>query len=226
MRFEHHCVQDVSFLLRSPDHRGANYCKELSNSSVITNLLIKTPAWELAESVIGAGRIHPVHSGVQIALRFPTMEDQPANFAPHLDGVLKVKEGIVQNFTALVGILLNDLPDTYMGNFTVYPGTHRQYEQYFREHGPEVMLTEEAFATKHHSPNVPLPERVQITGQAGDMIIVHYQLIHAAGPNLSDQIRYACFFRLDHVDRSKDWKAPLTDLWMHWPGIREMLPEL
>lgn len=202
------------------NHQGANYCRELEGTPAIVNLLNKTPAWEIAESLFGPGNIHAVNHG-QIALRFPTADDGPGHFGAHLDGVLRLKDGIVQTFTALVGILLSDLPEPNAGNFTVYPGTHRQYEQYFDDRGPDVLLTEEAFQTQHRSPNVPLPEPIQITGKAGDMILTHYQLVHAAGPNLAHNIRYACFFRLDHVDRAKDWRAPLTDLWLHWPGIRE-----
>lgn len=202
------------------NHHGANYCRELEGDPAIVNLLNKSPAWEIAESLIGKGAIHPVTRG-QIALRFPTADNGPGHFGAHLDGVLRVKDGIVQNFTGLVGILLSDLPEPNAGNFAVYPGTHRQYEQYFREQGPDVMLTEEAFQTQHRSSNVPLPEPLQITGKAGDMILAHYQLIHAAGPNLAHHIRYACFFRLEHVDRAKAWRAPLTDMWLHWPGIQE-----
>lgn len=191
---------------------------------MITDLLNKTPAWEIAQSLIGRGDICPVNHG-QIALRFPSTEHGPGHFGAHLDGVLRLKDGIVQNFTALAGILLSDVTESYAGNFTVYPGTHRQYEQYFRDHGPDILLTETAFQTQHHSPNVPLPEPVQITGKAGDLILCHYQLVHAAGPNFAHQIRYACFFRLDHVNRAKDWRAPLIDKWLHWPDIRETFQE-
>jgi ectoine hydroxylase-related dioxygenase (phytanoyl-CoA dioxygenase family) len=137
--------------------------------------------------------------------------------------MLKVGDGEVQNFTALVGILLSDLPVENAGNFTVWPGTHRSHERYFQENGADVLLTEEAFRTAHKSPNVPLPQPHQITGKAGDMILTHYQLVHAAGPNVWHHIRYACFFRLDHVERRNDWKKPLTDIWLHWPGIREAM---
>jgi len=200
------------------DHKGANYCDELMGERVITDLFNHTPAKAICDSLIG--HYHPVGGG-QIALRFPTYfeGDPPKDLGAHLDGMLQLHEGIVHNFTALVGVLLSDQPEPYAGNFTVYPGTHRLYESYFREKGPDVILEEEAFKYAR-SPNVPLPDPVQIIGEAGDLVIAHYQTIHAGGLNISDSIRYSIYFRVDHVDRHKDWRAPLTNMWLHWPGLQ------
>ena len=43
--------------------RAQSYCPEIQNAPAIAGLLTKTPAWELAESVIGAGRIKPPGAG-------------------------------------------------------------------------------------------------------------------------------------------------------------------
>jgi hypothetical protein len=48
-------------------------------------------------------------------------------------------------------------------------------------------------------------------------------LAHGIAPNVSPHIRYAIFFRLSHEEHRADWKAPMTDLWLHWPGIRETI---
>src|SRR5688572_23045937 len=56
--------------------RAQSYCPEVQRSPVITDLVNRTPALQLAESVIGTGQIAPVTGG-QIALRFPTMQDPP-----------------------------------------------------------------------------------------------------------------------------------------------------
>ncbi len=207
-----------------PDnHRGANYCRELENHPVITDLYNKTPAKTLVDSLVGEDSYYPVDRA-QIALRFPTYQDPPNPYAgAHLDGVLKVGEGIMQNFTALVGIILSDQPEPDMGNFVAYPGTHRLYEQYFQENGPDVLLTEESFRTAHRSLNVELPEPVQIIGNPGDLIIAHFQLIHAGGTNTSDRIRYSCYFRVLNKEIRNDWRSPLTDMWKHWPGLRDLL---
>lgn len=195
--------------------------RKLSTDPLITGLFNDTPARTLVESLVGDD-YHPIRNA-QIALRFPLLDDPAPKLAPHLDGMLQIKNGIVQNFTALVGILLSDLPVENGGNFNTFPGSHRKYEQYFKEHGPDVLLTEESFGTIHHSPNVPLGNPVPVTGKAGDIILCHYQLIHSVGPNVWHNIRYACFFRIDHIERSRDWRAPLTNIWMHWPGMKDIL---
>ncbi|MBW7458641.1 phytanoyl-CoA dioxygenase family protein [Paenibacillus sepulcri] len=206
------------------DHRGANYCRELETEQIITDLFNKTPAKALVDSLVGEDSYHPVQLG-QIALRFPDYPDHPVDdhHGAHLDGVLRVKDGVAQNFTALVGLILSDKTGQHQGNFTVYPGTHRAYEAYFREHGPEILFQDEGFQTIHRSTNVPLPKPVQITGEPGDLILTHYQLIHAGGMNVSERIRYSLYFRVDHIDRKNDWKAPLIDMWRHWPGMQPML---
>lgn len=201
-----------------PILRSLSYCPELVNSQVITDLYNKTPISDLAESVIGEGQIKPITGG-QIALRFPSMQDPPRNPSPHLDGMYSslngVKEGTIDNFTALVGIFLSDTPEPYSGNFTVWPGTHHIYEQYFREHGPESLLK--------GMPPVDMPEPVQITGKAGDVVLVHYQIAHGAAPNVSPHTRYACFYRLTRVDH--ELFPPMTNIWMDWPGIRDIIEE-
>ncbi|QHT60833.1 phytanoyl-CoA dioxygenase family protein [Paenibacillus lycopersici] len=207
-----------------PDgHHGANYCKELENKPCITDLFNRTPAKAIIDSLVGDDGYHPIGMG-QIALRFPGyMDNPPDDFGAHLDGVLRVKDSIAQNFTALVGVVLSDQSEPDHGNFTVYPGTHKAYEQYFREHGPEVLFREEGFRTIHRSANVPLPKPVQLTAEPGDLIITHYQLIHAGGVNQSDRIRYSIYYRVDHKDRRDDWQSPLVDMWRHWPGLQSAL---
>ncbi|GGH62533.1 hypothetical protein GCM10008014_39070 [Paenibacillus silvae] len=207
----------------SPDYTGSNYFDQLANSPVITDLLRKSPAWSLIESLIGEGNLADYY-GSQIALRFPTYEELPVKYTPHMDGILKVNEGLVENFTLLAGVLLRDVPEENMGNFTVYPGSHQLYEKYFKEKGPDILFTDESFSRQHYSDHVSLPDPVQITGNAGDLIISHYQLIHEGGPNISDQIRYATYYRVYHKDFTEDnWRSALTNLWMYLPGMQDIL---
>lgn len=205
------------------NHTGANYCRELEKHPAITDLYNKSPARTLIDSLVGQTNYPPLQSA-QIALRFPDYQDPPNPYAgAHLDGMLKLREGIVENFTALVGIMVSDQPEINMGNFVVYPGTHRDYEQYFREKGPDVLLTEESFSKTARSKNLKLPEPVQITGKAGDLVISHYQLVHAGGINTSHLIRYSCYYRILHTGIREDWRTPLTNMWMHWPGLQDVL---
>jgi hypothetical protein len=197
--------------------RSQSYCTELQSQPVISDLLNATPAWSLAEALIGPGQIKPVNAG-QIALRFPSDVDPPPAPRPHLDGMHSPTNGVpfgeIYNFTMLVGVLLSDLTAPYSGNFTVWPGTHLQYEQYFRENTPQSLL--------NGMPPIDLPEPVQITGKAGDVVLVHYELAHAAAINVSPHIRYAVFFRLMHVNHLDQKWETMTDIWLHYAGMREI----
>ncbi|REE67665.1 phytanoyl-CoA dioxygenase PhyH [Paenibacillus taihuensis] len=197
--------------------RAQSYCPELQDKSPITGLFNDTPVRSLVEDLIGEGKCPPTRGG-QIALRFPTLQDPPVVARPHLDGMYSphngVKEGTIGNFTMLVGVLLSPVRDDFAGNFTVWPGTHKIYEQYFRENGPESLLG--------GIPPVELPEPVQTRGEPGDVFLVHYQLAHSVANNASPFTRYAIFFRVTHPEHGADWKAPMTDIWLHWPGIREI----
>ncbi len=197
--------------------RSQSYCPELQRSTAITDLLHASPLWQLAESAIGQGKISAVDAG-QIALRFPSFEPTPREPHAHIDGMYTphngVKEGTIANFTALVGVFLSDVPSPYAGNFTVWPGTHRRYEAYFREKGPDSLL--------QGMPEVDLPAPRQVTAKAGDAVLAHYQLGHGIAGNASPHTRYAVFFRLSHVDHaSVKWEC-MTDIWREWDGIRDL----
>ncbi|SEO54600.1 hypothetical protein [Paenibacillus sp. OV219] len=202
---------------RMTTFRAQSYCPDLQDKSPITGLYNDTPVKSLVEDLLGEGMSLPVGGG-QIALRFPSLQDPTTVARPHLDGMYSphngVKEGTIGNFTMLVGVLLSPVRDDFAGNFTVWPGTHASYEQYFREHGAESLLG--------GMPPVALPEPVQTKGEPGDIFLVHYQLAHSVAANASPWPRYAIFFRVKHTEHGIDWKAPMTDIWLHWPGIREI----
>ncbi len=199
--------------------RAQTYCPEVTGTPAITGLLNDTPLFSMCESLIGEGTLKRAGGG-QIALRFPGLQDPPRKPGGHLDGMYSptngVKEGTIGNFTALVGVLLSDLPDENAGNFTVWPGTHPHlhlFEKYFQEHGPESLL--------NGMPKVELPQPRQITGRAGDAVICHYQLMHGIAPNVSPHIRYATFFRLKHRDHDTHPMEVMTDIWLDWEGLHE-----
>ena len=83
----------------------------------------------VVESLLGKGNLSPIESG-QIALRFPHLPDMSAG-SPHghLDGLGKGLNGSSKGtyrhgFTMLAVVLLNHLPETHGGNFTVWPKSH------------------------------------------------------------------------------------------------------
>ena len=197
-----------------PIYRSRSFCPELQREPVITDLVNKTPALPLAESLIGSGKIKPVGAG-QIALRFPTLQDPPGPPRPHLDGMHAPNNGVpagtIRNFTMLLGVALSDVTTTFAGNLAVWPGTHHLYEEYFREHGPLALL--------NGMPPIDIPKPVQVMAKAGDIIMAHYQLAHGVTPNVSPHPRYAIYFRLHHVDHDAVGLDAMTDIWREWEGM-------
>ncbi|HZR44620.1 MAG TPA: hypothetical protein VFB12_31200 [Ktedonobacteraceae bacterium] len=197
--------------------RAQSFCPELTSTPAISRLLNDSPLWSLAESAIGTDAIRPVDHG-QIALRFPTM-DPPRHPGPHLDGMYTptngVPEGTILNFTALIGVFLSDISHDFMGNFTAWPGTHRLYEAYFREHSPQSLL--------NGMPPIELPQPQQITAQPGDAVLCHYQLAHGIAGNSSPFIRYGIFFRLIHKNHEAwRWEC-MTNIWREWAGMQDIV---
>jgi hypothetical protein len=189
---------------------------QLRSSDILVDLYYKTPAQQLVHSVMHSEQLEPI-SSTQIALRFPHLREKQGRVVPHLDGIHApgngVKEGTIANFTALMGVLLSDLPETDAGNFMVWPGSHLKFAEYFREHGAEALL--------EGMPRIDWPEPpVQIIGKAGDVVLVHYLMGHTASYNYSPNIRYAAFYRLADKRIKLNWQESMTDLWKYWPGMQ------
>lgn len=198
---------------RLDEYRARSFCPELQTEPVITDLALRSGVWAAAESLLGAGRVKRPRTG-QVALSFPTAV-QPARVHPHLDGMYAPSNGVprgeILSFTLLAGVMLSDVTAASSGNLVVWPGTHLVYQDYFRRRGPRSLL--------EGMPDVPLGDPVPVTGRAGDAVLCHYQLAHAAGPNTSPHVRYAAYFRLEHVDHARQRWECLTDVWREWPGL-------
>lgn len=189
-----------------------DYWTDDVDAPAIMDLLHKSPLWELAQSPVGAGKLDRPATG-QIALRFPSVNNSHGGPASHIDGFYSPKANkTISRFTMLVGVLLSDAPAKYMGNLAVYPGTHRQIAEHIKVHGTAGLRA--GLAGK-----IDLPDAVQITGQAGDAVLCHYQLAHDKEQNLSHLIRYMAYWRLWHVDAETCQPEGLTDIWREWPAI-------
>jgi hypothetical protein len=201
-----------------PIFRARSYCPEIMKTEPITDLLHASPLWGIAESAIGKGAIGHASDG-QIALRFPTSDLKPHQPAPHLDGMYTptngVPKGTILNFTALVGVFLSEIPQDFMGNLTVWPGTHQRYSAYFRQQGPQSLL--------EGMPDIELPQAQQITARPGDAVLCHYLLGHGIAGNVSPFIRYAVFFRLLHTNHDQWYWECMTDPWREWGGMQNVV---
>jgi len=198
-----------------PRFRSRSFCPELQRSDVILDLFHGSAAAPVAGMLVGAEGLEPVTSG-QIALSFPG-EAAAGPPPPHLDGIYTPANGVprgqVLSFTMLAGIVLSDVDGPEAGNLVVWPGSHRVLEAYFRERGPRSLL--------EGMPKVELGTPEPVLARSGDVVLCHYQLAHAAGPNTSPHVRYAVYFRLKRRGHDRDPWGSLTDVWREWPGLRD-----
>lgn len=201
----------------------------LTNCDEVQALFHASPLEETISSLMDDNGVQaPGHS--QIALRFPTVGEK-IDLAPtmHLDGIPPYPERL-DSFAGLAIALLSDLPEPWMGNFTVAPGSHRQLEKVFQQRGLEIITQAKAekraqvYQLLEYGDDIgPMAQPRQITGKAGDVILAHYQLGHAPALNLSCEIRYAVIYRLypklyawDHTERNI---ARMTNIWLDWPNL-------
>lgn len=201
-----------------PSFRAGSYCPELRGKPAITDLLFETPLLKLAESLTQKDTLS-LQGGGQIALRFPVME-KPGELHPHIDGMYsiqnRVRKGTIFTFTMLAGVLLSDVPNRFWGNFTAWPGTHRSFGDFFREHDTDCLH-------RGMLPKVKMPEPVQVLAKAGDAILAHYLTAHTVVVNVSPYIRYAVFFRLSDRNHRFHRSRVFSDIWLEWPGVKDLL---
>jgi hypothetical protein len=93
-----------------------------------------------------------------------------------------------------IGVVLQDAEEEYMGNLTVYPGSHYQLQNYFRLNGFEKLYLEGVRGLPQLDFNETRP--VQIRARAGDAVILNYSTAHNIAPNISPFIRYTVYFRI------------------------------
>lgn len=199
-----------------------SYCPSIQGDAALTDLANRSAVCLAAEALLGEGNMRPI-GRAQIALRFPSYPSKPKPPRGHLDGIGTGTNGLAvgefrRGFTMLAVCLLNDLPEPYMGNFTVWPGSHLFFEQFFRERDPSILA--------QGMPSAELPrEPVQITGKAGDVVLAHHHLVHGAAPNYGPEIRYAAIFRVQHVDVEAIGVEAMRDIWREWDPIRAFIDE-
>ncbi len=197
---------------RQVEYDHQSYCPDLRKSPMISDLLIKSPIYNILDEAIGWSNIKE-YSGGQIAIRRAHNSEKPNPPKWHIDGIPTPNNGLkgtrIQNFTALVGVFLTPVTSLFAGNFTVWPGSHYKLEKYFRDRGPVAM--NEGF------PKIDLVESpLQLQCQAGDIVLCHYELGHAAAVNISDNDRVAVFFRIWLKNNGERQWEMLTNIWTGW----------
>ena len=168
---------------------------------------------------------HGTNADVRCALSvICTVRGTPRKVAGgHIDGYHTPEngvpdDGVVRNFTLLLGIMLSDVREPFSGNFTVWPGTHHRMQRYFRDHGVNSLQ-----GGAVNGLGLRMPKPVHVLGHAGDTVLAHYQVAHTASPNLSGDVRYMCFFRLSVRNLGSHRVASMLDIWRDWPALRDLV---
>ena len=196
-----------------PDRRGPHfYFLSGDLPRPLLAALFESGALRLAEALIAPGWFEaPDH--VQISLNIPVWDHRPGG--PHIDGLTPPEpDGRPGTFTLLLGILLTDQSRHDAGNLWVWPGSHRASAAYLREAGPD------ALASSIPYPPVALPQPVQVTGRAGDVLLAHYMLGHNMGGNTSGVTREVVYFRLRRAGHRDRWREVVQDPLLEYEPVR------
>ena len=195
---------------RQLEYDNQSYCPDLRGTPPIMDLLVESPVQNILDEALGLDKID--WDKGQIAIRRAHNYPEPTSPVPHIDGFSSggngLEEGKIYNHTLTVGVFLTPVPNTFAGNFTVWPGSHYVYESYFRERGPPAM--------SEPPPTLEIGQPIQLICGVGDVVLAHYQLGHAAAVNTADFDRIAVFFRvwLRGIDADR-WHF-LTNIWEGW----------
>jgi ectoine hydroxylase-related dioxygenase (phytanoyl-CoA dioxygenase family) len=195
------------------DHAGPHFMfLKWEDDPALAALLRDTPAFSLAEELTGDGAMeYPWQT--QVAMTYPPYTDDRG--MPHIDGGMSRKaDDPPRTFTVLAGFFLTDQDGDDSGNLFVWPGTHRAHAKYFREHGPDAFTS---------YPNITLPEREQVRGRAGDLLLKHYMVGHNVGSNTSEETRRTIYFRLRRRGHEATWREVLQDPWHDFPPLRPLV---
>jgi hypothetical protein len=203
-------------------YSGDSFCPELLQTPVITDLFHRTGVAALVTSLFAPDARYSTHA--QIALRFPEYRDQTNNHPPHIDGFPTpyngIDKGLLCRQTLLVGIYLSRAEQQDMGNFAVWPGSHRRVAAAYRSaDGGTILKTQgpQALLKTLMGMNPGTPE--QILTEPGDVVLAHGSLVHSVATNLSLQLRYAVYFRVYLQADNPENPEPFGDATRFFAGL-------
>ena len=156
---------------------------------------------------------------IQIALNYPPCLHRPGG--PHLDGH-RPEQDRPHSFTMLVGMYLVDEQVRQSGNVWVWPGSHLQHQQLFRERGTKVLLGVSGH-TLSLEPQPRLGEPGPVLARRGDLLLAHFLLGHNTGGNASDHVRRIVYFRLSCEGHAAHWEETFLDAFADYAPVRRQL---
>ncbi len=170
-----------------------------------------SPALDIAQELVAPNVLAHAFDHIQVAITNPGWSHVPGG--PHIDGH-RPDQARPDSFTLLAGILLTDQRETQSGNLWVWPGSHLQHQELFRERGTNVLLESGGHAVMRGQP-------VEIKGQRGDLVLAHFLTGHNKGGNTSDHVRRTIYYRLAVAGHSERWEQTFLDAWAEYPRVAE-----
>jgi hypothetical protein len=180
----------------------------------IKRLVYADPVFAMAEELVGKGLLH-TDGGAGPHVNFPRDEQEwnPPKHG-HLDGYHTLSNGVpkgtVSQFTLGVAVYLSQI-NAEGGGFTVWPGSHKVWGEFFRYHDVDCLPGGIA--------PFDLGESYEFTGKPGDVCLWHSLLTHTAGHNISRNVRIACIARPRRKDLDQIRYDFPKDMWKYWEGI-------
>lgn len=201
-------------VLAGPDERPAEYCLHGGH------LLASREDGELAVDHNGA--IGPI---LQYPSNLVDDRSQPFDYRQgwHVDGgtgPYAVGTDVTYlPFTLGVAVYFDSV-EPRGGGFTVWPGSHRATEEYFQTH----TYAEYAANGGNVLEGIDLGPAMEITGEAGTLVLWHHNLVHGPAPNHSERVRMAGFQRIARTDIADVNESHLGDCWLQYDAIRDLEP--
>jgi hypothetical protein len=137
----------------------------------------------------------------------------------HVDGIpIEDSQKDVTTFSLLVGVFLHDIDEDLFGNLTVYPGSHNALAAYINSLGGPTMLKTNVIKRAQ----APVEGPVQVKGPRGSVVIFHGLMAHAIAPNISPNIRYVIYYRINAKKPSYRPEA-IENIWVEYVGLKDLL---
>jgi hypothetical protein len=178
-----------------------------------------SPIPALAHDLVAPHAVGYAFDYIQIVLNIPPHPTGPAS--SHLDGH-RPHQTRPDTFSLLAGVFLGDESEPGRGNVWVWPGSHRRHERLFAERGPDVLLPVSGSAAGLDPP-FAIGEPVPVLARRGDVLLSHFLLGHASGPNTTTTVRRIVNHRLVCDGHHERWAETLTAAFTEYAPVREAL---
>lgn len=181
-------------------------------------------------ALVGDGLDGPGGASAQLALRFPSGDlgdpdgEQLSDVSSHVDGFLDVEdgEGDVSPHT-IMGTLYLDRVEPYGGGFTVWPGSHLDVCRYMAEKGVTAgkggVPAPDGEGGWQDASRDEVFDPLELTGDAGDLVLWHGRLEHEGGINHSPNLRMAHIARYYHEDAPRIQEERPGEPFAGWVGM-------